>query len=136
MFKLKLQVGNLPSNRLALTNKIYISTENMTQMASFYAKHDVAALSGSSADNACHLVSLNGMPFAVEGHAQVPNEQVAMNGLQRRVAKLSLATAVTLQPLVPYPPAPLASIVFAVDTLAKSKPPAGGGGVRTKTAGD
>ena len=121
-FKLKLQVGNLPTNRLALTNKIYISTENMQQMAQFYAKHNVESLNSSnSGGSACHLVLLNGKhPYAVEGHPAVPNEQVAMNGLQRRFARLSLATAITLQPLQPYPPAPLAMLEFAVDTLSKS----------------
>jgi vesicle-fusing ATPase len=43
-----------------------------------------------------------------------------LNGLQRRFARLSLATAVTLQPLQPYPPAPLATIEISVDTLSKA----------------
>jgi vesicle-fusing ATPase len=118
MFKLKLQVGNLPSNRLALTNKIYISTENLQNIANFYAQHKVAPLGNNSE---AYLVLVNSHPYAVEGHAGISNDQVALNGLQRRFAKLSLATAVTMQPLQPYPPAPLAQLELAVDTLAKTK---------------
>lgn len=117
MFRLKLQVGSLPSNRLALTNKIYISQENLQNIAQFYAGHKVTALGNSQA----YLVSLNGHPYAVEGHPQIPNDQVALNGLHRRFAQLSLAAAVVLQPLQPYPPAPLASLELAVDTLTKAK---------------
>jgi vesicle-fusing ATPase len=118
-FQVKLQVGNLPSNRLALTNKIYISQDNLNQIANFYAGYNVKPLHNSSA---CYLVLLNGKhPYAVEGHDQVGPSEVAMNGLQRRFAKLSLATTVTLVPLQPYPPASLAALTIHVDTLAKQK---------------
>ena len=120
-FKLTLKVGNLPTNRLALTNKIYISADNMQQMASFYAKHNVPSLNAAKGSSgACHLVSLNGHPYAVKGHPQVPNDQVALNGLQRRFAKLSLAAPVSLQPWHPYPPPPLATCEISVDTLSKA----------------
>ena len=119
MFKLKLQVGNLPSNRLALTNKIYISTDNLQHIANFYANHSVPPLPNS---DQVYLVALNNHPFAVEGHPQVPNDQVALNGLQRRYCQLSLATPIVLQPWQPYPGAPLSSLELSVDTLAKVKP--------------
>lgn len=123
MFKLKLQVGNLPSNRLALTNKIYISQSNYEQVAQFYTQHKVPPIDqGSKA----YLVKVQDKPYAVEGHPQLEQSQVGMNGLHRRTAQLSLAAPVTLTPYTPYPPAVLASIVFAVDLLAKSKTPAGG----------
>ena len=76
-FKLTLQVGNLPSNRLALTNKIYIAEANMQQVAAFYEKHNVPPLKSNAS---CHLISINGLPYAVEGHPQVPPDQVALNG--------------------------------------------------------
>ena len=122
-FKIKLQVGNLPSNRLALTNKIYISAENMQQVAGFYAKGNVPPLNSSRSKDACHLVLVNGRPYAVEGHPQVPNDQVALNGLQRRTAKLSLATTVTIQTYQPYPPTPLATLEISVDLLSKTSKP-------------
>jgi len=116
-FKIKLQVGSLPSNRLALTNKVYISNENIANIAQFYQGHKVPPLGNSSST---WLVLVNDHPYAVEGHPQVPNDQIALNGLQRRFAQLSLATAVSVQPIQPYPPVPLASVEIAVDTLAKS----------------
>ena len=122
MFKLKLQVGNMPANRLALTNKIYISQSNYEQVANFYEGHKVPPIDqGSKA----YLVRLQDKPYAVEGHEKVEQSQVALNGLQRRTAQLSLAAPVTLTPYQPYPPQALATIVFAVDLLAKSKAPAG-----------
>jgi len=124
-FQVKLQVGNLPSNRLALTNKIYVSIDTINQIADFYAKHKVKPVHNSTA---AYLVLLNGkIPYCVEGHPQVEVDQVALNGLQRRFAKLSLAAPVTLVPLQPYPPAPLAALELHVDTLSKSKAAASGG---------
>lgn len=127
-FQVKLQVGNLPSNRLALTNKIYISPANFAHIAEFYAHHKVAPVSGGA-----HLVLLNGQhPYAVEGHVQVEGDVAALNGLQRRFAKLSLAAPVTLVPLQPYPPSPLAALELSVDTLAKSKAAPSAGGKKAK----
>lgn len=123
-FQVKVQVGNLPSNRLALTNKIYVSPSNFQQIADFYSSYKIGPVAGGA-----YLVLLNGKhPYAVEGHAQVTaNDSVALNGLQRRFAQLSLAASVTLVPLQPYPPAVAATLELAVDTLAKSKPPPPGG---------
>jgi len=123
MFKLKLQVGNLPNNRLALTNKIYISAENHEQIANFYTQHKVPPIDQSTK---AYLVRVNDRPYAVEGHTGIENQQIGLNGLQRRTAQLSLSAPVTLTPYQPYPPAQLATVVFAVDLLAKSKAPPGG----------
>eukprot|EP00957_Ditylum_brightwellii_P160043 12183040-Ditylum_brightwellii.AAC.1 len=77
-----LQVGNLPSNRLALTNKIYLSPNNLsTLLSSAGPEH------GNST-----LVLVGPHPYAAEAHPQVPDDQVAMNGLHRRFAQLSLST--------------------------------------------
>ena len=130
-FQVKVNVGNLPSNRLALTNKIYVSTDTINQIADFYARHKVKPVHNSAA---AYLVLLNGkIPYCVEGHPQVAPDQVAMNGLQRRYARLSLAAPVSLVPLQPYPPAALAALEIHVDTLAKgSKAAAPSGGGRAK----
>lgn len=120
-FNLKLLVGNLPSNRLALTNKIYISQENITKMGQFYGQNNVLPLPGTSNT---YLVMINEQhPYAVEGHADIPNDQVALNGLQRRFANLSLQAPITITPIKPYPPTPLSAIEMKIDTLAKSKGP-------------
>lgn len=120
-FNLKLLVGNLPSNRLALTNKIYISQDNITKMGQFYSNHNIPPLPGTSST---FLVIVNDShPYAVEGHADIPNDQVAFNGLQRRFANLSLQASVTMTPIKPYPPIALSALELKVDTLAKTKGP-------------
>ena len=113
-FKIKFQVGNLPSNRLALTNKIYVSPGNAAKINAFYEEQGMAMpVSG-------YPVILNGLhPYTIEGHQQIPDDTVALNGLQRRFAKLSIAATVTLTPLLQPPPA--ATFSFHVDTLSKAK---------------
>eukprot|EP00429_Kryptoperidinium_foliaceum_P039055 CAMPEP_0176171156 /NCGR_PEP_ID=MMETSP0120_2-20121206/87617_1 /TAXON_ID=160619 /ORGANISM="Kryptoperidinium foliaceum, Strain CCMP 1326" /LENGTH=746 /DNA_ID=CAMNT_0017508967 /DNA_START=135 /DNA_END=2371 /DNA_ORIENTATION=+ len=112
---MKLNVGNLPSNRLALTNKVYISQENLSQISSYYAKNNVPV--GKSM-----LVEVSGHPYQVEAHPQVPNDEVALNGLQRRFLQLSLSTPVKLNPFVPSSSLALATLELTVDMLAKKKP--------------
>jgi hypothetical protein len=112
---MKLAVGNLPSNRLALTNKIYISPENLAQIQSYYDKNNVPV--GKSI-----LVTVDKHPYQVEGHPQVPNDQVALNGLQRRFMQLSLNAQVSITPFVPASNIALATLELAVDMLAKKKP--------------
>jgi len=113
-FKVKFQVGNVPSNRLALTNKIYISPTNTEQINSFYQGQGMEMpVSGYS-------VILDGLhPYTIEGHPQIPDDTVALNGLQRRFAKLSIAATVTLTPLLQPPQASM--ITLHVDTLSKAK---------------
>jgi vesicle-fusing ATPase len=112
---MKLAVGNLPSNRLALTNKVYISQENLSQIEGYYTKNNVPV--GKSM-----LVEVSGHPYQVEAHPQVPNDQVALNGLQRRFLQLSLNTPVKLNPFVPASSLALAALEMSVDLLAKKKP--------------
>ncbi len=112
---MKLSVGNLPSNRLALTNKVYISDENLSQITSYYTKNNVPV--GKSM-----LVEVSGHPYQVEAHPQVPNDQVALNGLQRRFLQLSLNTPVKLNPFVPSSSLALAALEMSVDMLTKKKP--------------
>jgi len=111
---MKLAVGNLPSNRLALTNKIYISPDNSNTIAGYYEKNQIVV--GKSM-----LVELNGHPYQVEAHAQVPNEQVALNGLQRRFMNLSLSTTVKVNPFVPSMNLALATLEISVDLLVKKR---------------
>eukprot|EP00539_Tryblionella_compressa_P007397 CAMPEP_0178763970 /NCGR_PEP_ID=MMETSP0744-20121128/17509_1 /TAXON_ID=913974 /ORGANISM="Nitzschia punctata, Strain CCMP561" /LENGTH=758 /DNA_ID=CAMNT_0020419049 /DNA_START=105 /DNA_END=2381 /DNA_ORIENTATION=+ len=111
---MKLAVGNLPSNRLALTNKVYISQDNLDGIGSYYAKNNVPQ--GKSM-----LVEVGGHPYQVEAHSQVPNDQVALNGLQRRYLQLSLNTPVKLNPFVPSSNIALATLELGVDLLAKKK---------------
>jgi len=111
---MKLAVGNLPSNRLALTNKVYISQDNLDQIQGYYTKNNVPV--GKSM-----LVEVGGHPYQVEAHPQVPNNEVALNGLQRRFLQLSLNTQVKLNPFVPSSSIALASLELAIDFLSKKK---------------
>jgi vesicle-fusing ATPase len=112
---MKLNVGNLPSNRLALTNKVYMNPENLGQIAAYYEKNDVTG-------GKTMLVDIDGHPYQVEAHPQVPPEEVALNGLQRRFLQLSLSKQVSISPFVPSSSIALAALEFTVDTLAKKKP--------------
>jgi vesicle-fusing ATPase len=111
---MKLAVGSLPSNRLSYTNKIYISQDNVNGIAGYYEKNSIPV--GKSM-----LVEVNGHPYQVEAHPQVPNDQVAMNGLQRRFLSLSLSTTIKLNPYVPSTNIALATLEISVDLLAKKK---------------
>eukprot|EP00934_Nitzschia_sp_Nitz4_P004464 Nitzschia sp. Nitz4//scaffold30_size153850//68395//70650//NITZ4_002777-RA/size153850-processed-gene-0.41-mRNA-1//-1//CDS//3329547261//4454//frame0 len=112
---MKLAVGNLPSNRLALTNKVYIHQDNLSQIEGYYQKNNIPM--GKSM-----LVEVCGHPYQVEAHPQVPTDQVALNGLQRRFLQLSLSAPAKLNPFVPSSSLALATLEFAVDFLAKKKP--------------
>lgn len=114
-FELKLQVGNLPSNKLALTNKVYISLANITKLHDYYQQKGVQGIGTKSP---CHLITVNGHPYAVEGNDQVPDDSIALNGLHRRFAKLSIGQAVSITGINP-PALPLVDLTMTVDTLAK-----------------
>ena len=77
---LQLAVGNLPSNRLALTNKVYVSPATLSQL-------------GIRPDKKHPLVRVGPHPFMLEAHSQVEDGQIALNGLQRRYAQLSSGNA-------------------------------------------
>ena len=67
-----------------------------------------------------YSVILDGLhPYTIEGHPQITDNTVALNGLQRRFAKLSIAATVTLTALMQPPPA--TTITLNVDTLSKAK---------------
>ena len=113
---MKLAVGNLPKNSLALTNRIYISPGNLEQIHGYYKKNNVPI-------GKTMLVNLmDKHPYQVESHKDIPNDQVALNGLQRRFLQLSLNTVITLNPYVPSSSIALASLEYTVDFLSKKKP--------------
>jgi vesicle-fusing ATPase len=111
---LTLAVGNLPTNRLALTNKAYVSPATLSEL-------------GIRAEKKHPLVKINSHPYMIEAHPQVEDGQIALNGLQRRFAQLSLATPVSVKYFRTPPTFALASIEFSVDLLAKKAAPQKGG---------
>mmetsp|Transcript_11995 Transcript_11995/g.34659 ORF Transcript_11995/g.34659 Transcript_11995/m.34659 type:complete len:748 (-) Transcript_11995:64-2307(-) len=113
---MKLAVGNLPSNRLALTNKIYINPEALSQIKAYYTKNNVPV-------GKTMLVKIaDKHAYAVDAHKDVPPDQVALNGLHRRFLQLSLNTPVSLTPFVPDSSMALATLEMGVDMLSKKKP--------------
>jgi len=109
---LQLAVGNLPSNRLAFTDRAYISEKVFRAVAK--------GISPEQTPNPV-LITIGNHPYACEGHPKVPDNEVALNGLQRRFCQYSLGTPVTIRPFVAPPNFALATLELSVDLLAKSK---------------
>lgn len=106
---MKLAVGNLPANRLALTNKVYVSPGTYQ-----------ALLGNARLPEGGLLIRIApSHPYSCEQHPQVPDGQIAFNGLQRRFLQLSLGTTVSLKVFAPPPNFCLATLEFSVDMLAK-----------------
>mmetsp|Transcript_18571 Transcript_18571/g.27214 ORF Transcript_18571/g.27214 Transcript_18571/m.27214 type:complete len:755 (-) Transcript_18571:411-2675(-) len=114
---MNLNVGNLPSNRLALTNRVYLSPNSLKKILSY-------SNSPERSVNTFPLITVNSHPYAADAHPNVPDDTIALNGLQRRFAQLTLSARVEIQPFTPPPNFALASLTLTVDLLAKR---AGGG---------
>jgi len=106
----ELQVANLPANRLALTNRVYLSPHNLNALK--------AAMPPEAAGT-MPLVTVGRHPYAAEAHPSVDDGSIALNGLHRRYAQLSLAAKVVVRPFVPPPNFALATLEITVDLLAK-----------------
>ena len=104
---MKLSVDNLPANRLALTNRVYVSPATLQALGS----SQLIKLQDSS--------KRKSFPYAVEAHPQVPDGKIALNGLQRRYMQLSLGATLSVKPFSPPPNFSLASLEISVDLLAK-----------------
>ena len=98
MGKIVLQVGNLPSNRLALTNKVYLSPKIHSYLVEAAQGSDSGSITSGGP-----LISVNQHVYIAEGNPSVPDDKIALNGLQRRYAQLSLANRVEVKPFVPPP---------------------------------
>jgi len=85
-----LQVGNLPSNRLALTNRVYVSPSCLRGLIASSNSPE------SSSSSSTWLVTVGPHPYVADAHPTVPDDTVAMNGLQRRFALLTLGSRVDL----------------------------------------
>ena len=110
MGKIVLQVGNVPSNRQALTNKVYVSPKVYGYLVE---------AQGPERQGSGPLVTVGPHVYVAEGNAAVPEDKIALNGLQRRFAQLSLANRVEVRPFVPPPNYALATLEIEVDLLQK-----------------
>src|SRR6056300_1195680 len=111
MERIVLQVGSLPSNRLAFTNKVYISP-------SIYA-HLVQALGTKLSSSGGQIITVGPHAYVAEANAEVPDDKIVLNGLQRRFAQLSLANKVEVRPFSPPANYALAAMEIDVDLLQK-----------------
>ena len=109
--KIVLQVGNLPSNRFALTNKVYLSPKVYNYLVEAQGP-EVGSTNGP-------LITVGPHVYIAEGNPAVPDDKIALNGLQRRYAQLSLANRVEIRPFAPPPNYALATLEIEVDLLSK-----------------
>jgi len=110
MGKVGLQVGNLPSNRLALTNRVYLSPKVYGYLVEAQGPEKIGA---------GPLISVNQHVYVAEANPAVPDDKIALNGLQRRFAQLSLANRVEVRQFSPPPNYALATLEIEVDLLQK-----------------
>lgn len=97
----------MPANRLALTNRVYVSPATWLALGN----RPLLKLQDSSKRKT--------YPYSVEAHPQVPDDKIALNGLQRRFMQLSLGATLSVKPFVPPPSFALATLELTVDLLAK-----------------
>ncbi|KAL7434531.1 hypothetical protein ACHAXH_005781 [Discostella pseudostelligera] len=129
MGKIVLQVGNLPSNRLALTNKVYLSPQVYAFLLEANARgpgSDSTTATTAASGAAGPLITVGPHIYIAEGNSSVPDDKIALNGLQRRFAQLSLANRVEVRPFVPPGNYALATLEIKVDLLQKKATGAGG----------
>lgn len=103
-----LQVANLPSNRLALTNKVYLHPNTLAGLSS-----------GPEQTSPVTLVTVASIPYAAESHPSILPNEIALNGLQRRHGQFSLSTRVEVSAFTPPPNSVLSGLVLSVDLLSK-----------------
>mmetsp|Transcript_19453 Transcript_19453/g.27726 ORF Transcript_19453/g.27726 Transcript_19453/m.27726 type:complete len:748 (+) Transcript_19453:63-2306(+) len=113
-----LQVGNLPSNRLALTNRVYVSPSCLKVLLAHSS-----SLEQASSNNM--LLTVGNCPYMADAHPSVPDDTVALNGLHRRFLSLTLGARVEVSAFQTPPNFALSSLHIAVDLLAKR--PSGSG---------
>lgn len=101
-----LQVGNLPSNRLALTNRVYVSPSRLKALAGHASVNNM-------------LLTVGNCPYRADAHPSVPDDTVALNGLHRRFLSLTLGARVEVSAFNPPPNIALSTLHIAVDLLAK-----------------
>ncbi|CAM9712090.1 unnamed protein product [Chrysoparadoxa australica] len=111
---LNLAVDNLPANPLAYTNKIFVSDGDFARLSA--ASHH----SSGKAHDKKLLVQLSGdWVFTASPHKDVGEGRVALNGLQRRNAQLTLQQQVSVSPYA-LADVGLSALSVVVDLLSKN----------------
>lgn len=107
---LVLQVANLPENRLAFNNRVYLSPHNLAALKAAMPPESSGSLP---------LITVGPHPYAADAHPGVHSNEVALNGLHRRFGQYSLSAKVEVRPFVPPPNFALATLEISIDTFAK-----------------
>lgn len=113
---MNLNVGNLPENLLALTNRVYLSPLNLQTLAKTTKSPESLEYDPTTLKM---LITIGPHIYTAAAHPQVPNNIVAMNGLHRRFSQLPLNSPVQVRSFVPPPNFALATLEMGVDLLAK-----------------
>jgi len=114
---LQLQVSNLPSQKLAYSNRVYLNTEEFLKLKSSSADE----ISGSTASDPKLLVQVNHHVYTASALAAVEVGNIALNGLHRRYSQLTLNQQVQVSAFVPRAEVALARISVTIDFLVKNK---------------
>jgi len=104
-----LNVGNLPSNRLALTNKVYLNPKTL---------HSLFPDNPESSSSSFH-VAVASHPYLAESHPGVLPNEIGLNGLQRRHAQFSISARVKVAPFSASPDSILSGLEVTVDLISK-----------------
>lgn len=113
---MSLSVENLPKNSLAYTNCIYL---HPAQIASY--KSELSPAPESSSEPKL-LLNVGLYVFTALPHSSVSENGIALNGLQRQAASLTLNQVITPSIFTPTASTTASSITLTIDLLAKSKP--------------
>ena len=105
-----LQVANLPENRLAFNNRVYLSPHNLAALKAAMPPESSGSLP---------LITVGPHPYAADAHPGVHSNEIALNGLHRRFGQYSLSTKVEVRPFVPPPNFALATLEISIDTFTK-----------------
>ena len=105
-----LQVANLPENRLAFNNRVYLSPHNLAALKAAMPPESSGSLP---------LITVGPHPYAADAHPGVNSNEIALNGLHRRFGQYSLSAKVEVRPFVPPPNFALATLEISIDTFTK-----------------
>lgn len=105
-----LQVANLPENRLAFNNRVYLSPHNLAALKAAMPPESSGSLP---------LITVGPHPYAADAHPGVHSNEIALNGLHRRFGQYSLSAKVEVRPFVPPPNFALATLEISIDTFTK-----------------
>ena len=117
MPSVSLKVDNLPKNNLAYSNLVYVSPSTFTALSGL----PPPAPGGSPSSAPLTLIGIGSHVYGCASHKDVPDDVLALNGLQRKAGQVTLQQQLSVASYRPDPQSCLATLTVAVDFLAKPK---------------